>query len=132
MQNKQMILQNWNNEQVSINDIINNIFNLLNINDIEIKNKVIEISRNSTAKNPSDKWFYALKIVSIYCVKNSMIFYQSQLYDLLTILSRILDEKKKDVGLDRPSRQHMPGGRSAGVAKETPSPETKHRHDHLR
>ena len=97
MQNKQMILQNWNNEQVSINDIINNIFNLLNINDIEIKNKVIEISRNSTAKNPSDKWFYALKIVSIYCVKNSKIFYQSQLYDLLTILSRILDEKKKDV-----------------------------------
>ncbi len=38
-----------------------------------------------------------MKIVSIYCVKNSMIFYQSQLYDLLTILSRILDEKKKDV-----------------------------------
>lgn len=97
MQNKQTILQNWNNEQVSINDIISNIFNLLNINNIEIKNKVIEISRNSTGKNPSDQWFYVLKIVSIYCVKNSIIFYQSQLYDLLTILSRILDDRKKDV-----------------------------------
>ena len=97
MQNKQTILQNWNNEQVSINDIISNIFNLLNINNIEIKNKVIEISRNSIGKNPSDQWFYVLKIVSIYCVKNSIIFYQSQLYDLLTILSRILDDKKKDV-----------------------------------
>ena len=97
MQNKQTILQNWNNEQVSINDIISNIFNLLNINNIEIKNKVIEISRNSTGKNPSDQWFYVLKIVSIYCVKNSIFFYQSQLYDLLTILSRILDDRKKDV-----------------------------------
>ena len=97
MQNKQTILQNWSNEQVSINDIINNIFNLLNINDIEIKNEVIEISRNSRAENPSDKWFYALKIVSICSIKHSKIFYQSQLYDLLTILSRILDEKKKDV-----------------------------------
>lgn len=97
MQNKQTILQNWNNEQASINDIISNIFNLLNINDIEIKNRVIEISRNSTAKNPSDQWFYVLKIVSIFSVKNSKIFYQSQLYDLLTILSRILNEKKKDV-----------------------------------
>ena len=97
MQNKQTILQNWNNEQVSINDIISNIFNLLNINNIEIKNKVIEISRNSIGKNPSDQWFYVLKIVSIYCVKNNIIFYQSQLYDLLTILSRILDDRKKDV-----------------------------------
>lgn len=97
MQNKQTILQNWNNEQVSINEIISNIFNLLNINNIEIKNKVIEISRNSTVKNPSDQWFYVLKIVSIYCIKNSKIFYQSQLYDLLTILSRILDEKKKEI-----------------------------------
>ncbi len=46
MQNKQMILQNWNNEQVSINDIINNIFNLLNINDIEIKNESHRNLRN--------------------------------------------------------------------------------------
>lgn len=97
MQNKQTILQNWNNEQVSINEIISNIFNLLNINNIEIKNKVIEVSRNSTVKNPSDQWFYVLKIISIYCIKNSKIFYQSQLYDLLTILSRILDEKKKEI-----------------------------------
>jgi hypothetical protein len=96
MQNKQTILQNWSNEQVSINDIINNIFNLLNINDIEIKNKVIEISKNCRAENPSDKWFYALKIVSICSIKHSKILYQSQLYDLLTILSRILDEKKKE------------------------------------
>jgi hypothetical protein len=97
MQNKQTILQDWSNEQVSINDIINNIFNLLNINDIEIKHKVIESSRNSRAENPSDKWFYALKIVSIYSIKHNIIFYQSQLYDLLTILSRILDENKKDI-----------------------------------
>jgi hypothetical protein len=97
MQNKQTILQDWSNEQVSINDIIHNIFNLLNINDIEIKNKVIESSRNSRAENPSDKWFYALKIVSIYSIKHNIIFYQSQLYDLLTILSRILDENKKDI-----------------------------------
>jgi uncharacterized protein YfbU (UPF0304 family) len=97
MQNKQTILHNWSNEQISINDIINNIFSLLNINDIEIKNKVIEISRNSRAENPSDKWFYALKIVSICSIKYRKSFYQSQLYDLLTILSKILDGKKKDV-----------------------------------
>ena len=97
MQNKQTILQNWSNEQISINDIINNIFSLLNINDKEIKNKVIEISRNSRAENPSDKWFYALKIVSICSIKYRKSFYQSQLYDLLTILSKILDGKKKDV-----------------------------------
>jgi len=97
MQNKQTILQNWTNEQISINEVINNIFNLLNINDIEIKNKVIEISSHSRAEKPSDKWFYVLKIVSICSIKHNKIFYQSQLYDLLTILSRVLDEKEKEV-----------------------------------
>jgi hypothetical protein len=40
MQNKQTILQNWNNDKASINDIISNILILLNINDIEIKTKL--------------------------------------------------------------------------------------------
>jgi hypothetical protein len=33
----------------------------------------------------------------VYSVKNNAIFSQSQLYDLLTIMSRIIDVKKKDV-----------------------------------
>ncbi|MGE3859433.1 MAG: hypothetical protein AB7F53_05550 [Nitrososphaeraceae archaeon] len=97
MQNKQSILQNWNNDQFSIVDIINNIFELLSINDIEIKNKVLETSRNILAQNPSDKWFSVLKMLSIYSIKNNTVFDQAQLYDLLTILSKITDEKKKNV-----------------------------------
>ena len=98
MQNKQSILQNWNNDQFSIVDIINNIFDLLSINDIEIKNKVIEASRNILAQDPSDRWFSVLKMLSIYSIKNNTIFDQAQLYDLLTVLSKIIDEKKKNVG----------------------------------
>jgi uncharacterized protein YfbU (UPF0304 family) len=97
MQNKQSILQNWNNYQFSIVDIINNIFDLLSINDVETKNKVLETSRNILAQNPSDKWFSVLKMLCIYSIKNNTVFDQAQLYDLLTVLSKITDEKKKNV-----------------------------------
>ena len=97
MQNKQTILQNWSNENVPINEIIDNIFSLINLDDVKMKKEVIEISRNTFHTTPSEKWFYALKIISIYSVKNNVIFSQSQLYDLLTIMSRIIDEKKKDL-----------------------------------
>jgi hypothetical protein len=97
MQNKQTILQNWNKEKVSINEIIDNIFYLINLDNMEMKRNIVEISRNTTHQNPSEKWFYALKIISIYSVKNKEFFSQSQLYDLLTIMSRITDERKKDV-----------------------------------
>ncbi|MGZ5486204.1 MAG: hypothetical protein ACXWFB_09910 [Nitrososphaeraceae archaeon] len=97
MQNKQTILQNWSNENVPINEIIDNIFNLIDLDDVKMKKNVIEISRNTFHATPSEKWFYALKIISVYSVKNNVIFSQSQLYDLLTIMSRIIDEKKKDL-----------------------------------
>lgn len=97
MQNKQTILQNWSNENVPINEIIDNIFNLINLEDVKMKKNVIEISQNTFHATPSEKWFYALKIISVYSVKNNVIFSQSQLYDLLTIMSRIIDEKKKDL-----------------------------------
>lgn len=97
MQNKQTILQNWSNENVPINEIIDNIFFLINLDDVKMKKNVIEISRNTFHATPSEKWFYALKIISVYSVKNNVIFSQSQLYDLLTIMSRIIDEKKKDL-----------------------------------
>jgi hypothetical protein len=97
MQNKQTILQNWSNENVPINEIIDNIFNLINLDDVKMKKNVIEISRKTFHATPSEKWFYALKIISVYSVKNNVIFSQSQLYDLLTIMSRIIDEKKKDL-----------------------------------
>ncbi|MGZ5547786.1 MAG: hypothetical protein ACXWFZ_07525 [Nitrososphaeraceae archaeon] len=97
MENKQTILQNWSNENVPINEIIDNIFNLINLDDVKMKKNVIEISRNTFHATPSEKWFYALKIISVYSVKNNVIFSQSQLYDLLTIMSRIIDEKKKDL-----------------------------------
>ena len=97
MQNKQTILQNWSNENVPINEIIDNIFNLINLDDVKMKKNVIEISRNTFHATPSEKWFYALKIISVYSVQNNVIFSQSQLYDLLTIMSRIIDEKKKDL-----------------------------------
>ena len=97
MQNKQTILQNWSKENVPINEIIDNIFNLINLDDVKMKKNVIEISQNTFHATPSEKWFYALKIISVYSVKNNVIFSQSQLYDLLTIMSRIIDEKKKDL-----------------------------------
>ena len=97
MQNKQTILQNWSNENIPINEIIDNIFNLINLDDVKMKKNVIEISRNTFHATPSEKWFYALKIISVYSVQNNVIFSQSQLYDLLTIMSRIIDEKKKDL-----------------------------------
>lgn len=97
VQNKHVILQNWNDEKVLMSDIITNIFNLLNFHDNNIKSEITEILRNNQKSNPSDKWFDALKIISIYCVKNNFTFSQSQIYDLLTIFSRIVDEKKKDV-----------------------------------
>jgi hypothetical protein len=97
MQNKNTILQNWTKEKVSLNEIIDNIFYLINLDNMEMKRNIVEISRNSTHQNPSEKWFYALKIISIYSVKNKEFFSQSQLYDLLTIMSRITDERKKDV-----------------------------------
>ena len=97
MQNKHTILQNWSKEKVSMNEIIDNIFYLINLDNMEMKRNIVEISRNTTHQNPAEKWFYALKIISIYSVKNNEFFSQSQLYDLLTIMSRILDERKKDV-----------------------------------
>jgi hypothetical protein len=97
MQNKHTILQNWSNENVSMNETIDNIFNLINLDNTKMKKDVIEISGNSSHENPSDKWFYVLKIISVYSVKNNEMFSQSQLYDLLTIMSRIIDVKKKDV-----------------------------------
>lgn len=97
MQNKHTILQNWSNENVSMSETIDNIFNLINLDNMKMKKDVIEISRNTSHKNPSDKWFYILKIITVYSVKNNAIFSQSQLYDLLTIMSRIIDVKKKDV-----------------------------------
>ena len=97
MQNKHTILQNWSKEKVSMNEIIDNIFYLINLDNMEMKRNIVEIARNTTHQNPSEKWFYALKIISIYSVKNKEFFSQSQLYDLLTIMSRILDERKKDV-----------------------------------
>jgi hypothetical protein len=97
MQNKHTILQNWTKEKVSINEIIDNIFYLINLDNMEMKRNIVEISRNTTHQNPSEKWFYALKIISIYSVKNKEFFSESQLYDLLTIMSRITDERKKDV-----------------------------------
>jgi hypothetical protein len=97
MQNKHTILQNWSKEKVSMNEIIDNIFYLINLDNMEMKRNIVEISRNTTHQNPSEKWFYALKIISIYSVKNKEFFSQSQLYDLLTIMSRIMDERKKDV-----------------------------------
>lgn len=97
MQNKHTILQNWSNEKISMNEIINNIFDLINLEDMEMKKNLVEISRNIIHENPSEKWFYALKIIAIYSVKNKEFFSQSQLYDLLTIMSRIMDERKKEV-----------------------------------
>ena len=97
MQNKHTILQNWTKEKVSINEIIDNIFYLINLDNMDMKRNIVEISRNTTLQNPSEKWFYALKIISIYSVKNKAFFSQSQLYDLLTIMSRITDERKKEV-----------------------------------
>jgi hypothetical protein len=97
MQNKHTILQNWSKEKVSMNEIIDNIFYLINLDNMEMKRNIVEISQNTTHQNPSEKWFYALKIISIYSVKNKEFFSQSQLYDLLTIMSRITDERKKDV-----------------------------------
>ncbi|HJT83498.1 MAG TPA: hypothetical protein VJ697_03360 [Nitrososphaeraceae archaeon] len=97
MQNKQSILKNWNNDQFSIVDIINNIFDLLSIDELETKNKVLEASRNILAQDPSDRWFSVLKMLSIYSIRNNTIFDQAQLYDLLTVLSKITDEKKKNI-----------------------------------
>ena len=97
LQNKHKILQNWSNEKISINEIIDNIFDLINLDNMEMKKNLKEISRNTIHKNPSEKWFYALKLIAIYSVKNKEFFSQSQLYDLLTIMSRIVDERKKDV-----------------------------------
>ena len=81
MQNKQTILQNWSNENIPINEIIDNIFNLINLDDVKMKKNVIEISRNTFHATPSEKWFYALKIISVYSVQNNVIFSQSQLYE---------------------------------------------------
>ena len=97
MQNKHKILQNLTKENVSMNEIIDNIFYLINLDNMEIKKNIVEILENTTNQNPSEKWFYAFKIISIYSVKNMEVFSQSQLYDLLTIMSRIMEEKKNDV-----------------------------------
>ena len=97
MQDKNRILQNWTKENASMNEIIDNIFYLINLNNMDMKKNIVEISRNSSHQNSSEKLFYALKIISIYSVKNNEIFSQSQLYDLLTIMSRIMEDRKKDV-----------------------------------
>lgn len=97
MQDKNRILQNWTKEKASMNEIIDNIFYLINLNNMDMKKNIVEISRNTSHQNSSEKLFYALKIISIYSVKNKEIFSQSQLYDLLTIMSRIMEERKKDV-----------------------------------
>jgi hypothetical protein len=97
MQDKDTILQNWNKYNASMTEIIDNIFYLINLDSRKLKNNIVEIARNTNHQNPSEKWFYALKMISIYSVKNKEFFSQSQLYDLLTIMSRIMDERKKDV-----------------------------------
>src|SRR5215204_1712009 len=97
MQNKHKILQNLTKENASMNEIIDNIFYLINLDNMEMKKNIVEILRNTTNQNHSEKWFYALKIISIYSVKSMEVFSQSQLYDLLTIISTIMEEKKKDV-----------------------------------
>ncbi|HKO40832.1 MAG TPA: hypothetical protein VJU85_06175, partial [Nitrososphaeraceae archaeon] len=97
MQDKDTILQNWNKYNTSMTEIIDNIFYLINLDSRKLKNNIVEIARNTNHQNPSEKWFYALKMISIYSVKNKEFFSQSQLYDLLTIMSRIMDERKKDI-----------------------------------
>ncbi|MFB5599846.1 MAG: hypothetical protein ACE5SW_06425 [Nitrososphaeraceae archaeon] len=98
MQNKHIILQNWNDENVLITDIITNVITLLNFNNNTVKNEIIEVLKNHNGSiTPSDKWFHVLKILAICSVKNNFVFSQSQIYDLLTIFSRIADEKKKEV-----------------------------------
>lgn len=98
MQNKHIILQNWNDENVLITDIITNVITLLNFNNNTVKNEIIEVLKNHNGSlTPSDKWFHVLKILAICSVKNKFVFSQSQIYDLLTIFSRIADEKKKEV-----------------------------------
>lgn len=98
MQNKHIILQNWNDESVLITDIITNVITLLNFNNNTVKNEITEVLKNHNGSTtPSDKWFHVLKILAIYSVKNNCVFSQSQIYDLLTIFSRIADDKKKEV-----------------------------------
>jgi hypothetical protein len=43
MQNKHTILQNWTKEKVSINEIIDNIFYLINLDNMEMKKNIVEI-----------------------------------------------------------------------------------------
>ena len=98
MQNKHIILQNWNDENVLITDILTNVITLLNFNDSTVKNQIIQVLKNHDGSTtPSDKWFDVLKTLAILSVKNNIIFSQAQIYDLLTIFSKIADEKKKEV-----------------------------------
>jgi len=56
MQNKHLILQNWNDENVLITDILTNVITLLNFNDSTVKNEIIQVLKNHDgSKTPSDK-----------------------------------------------------------------------------
>src|ERR687898_277256 len=92
MQNKHTILQNWTKEKVSMNEIIDNIFYLINLDNMEMKRNIVEISRNTTHQNPSEKWFYALKIISIYSVNLFAInsYYQNSKLNVENELKKIL------------------------------------------
>jgi hypothetical protein len=48
-------------------------------------------------ENIADRWFYVMKLFSIYSIKQNKVFSQSQLCDILTILSSLLEEKKRDL-----------------------------------
>ena len=97
MQNKNSILQNWDNQNSTVNDIRNNIFELLELDDEKIKDQIKGILKEYNNINITDTWFDILKITSIITIKNNYTFLQSQIYDLLTIFSNIIDKKKKEI-----------------------------------
>ncbi|MGD1837998.1 MAG: hypothetical protein ACPKPY_08075 [Nitrososphaeraceae archaeon] len=97
MQNKNSILQNWDNQNSTVSEIRNNIFELLELDDEKIKEEVKEIMKEYKNINLIDTWFDILRVTAIITIKNNYIFVQSQIYDLLTIFSNIIDKKKKDI-----------------------------------
>ncbi|NOJ30388.1 MAG: hypothetical protein DA328_09510 [Nitrososphaeraceae archaeon] len=92
-----VIFQNLKNDNMTMNDIINYIFEILNFSDKEIILNAIEL----TSKIQSEKTDYYEKLLNsaqcvIYSVfLNNKLFSQIQLYDLLTILSQLLDDQQK-------------------------------------
>lgn len=92
-----VIFQNLKNDNLTMNDIINHIFEILNFSDKEIILNAIEL----TSKIQSEKIDYYEKLLNssqcvIYSVfLNNKLFSQIQLYDLLTILSQLLNDQQK-------------------------------------